>query len=272
MRWLVAFIAAMTASSTAFAGGQGVGTSGNAGGSTGGNATIVSWAIGASDGGVRPPAGTTVSQCTRWTVVSFGDPSLSGVSPGATTRRLPSGEVETLYWRSCNGRLQYVWVGQYSARQVAQLAYQRVIGQLPKPQPEFAPPADAMIVNLDTWFGATPTGNIAATARVPGLASTVTARPQRLVLDTGSRVAGDQRVVECPVWGSTAAASGGCAWTPRWPSVARVTGTNDQRYQATLTIVWSIDWQATNGQRGNLGEVRTTTPTPITVREVQTTS
>lgn len=245
-------------------------TGGDAGGSTSGNSTISSWAIGASGGGVRPPSGTSIQQCTPWTKYSFTDPAFSGAVSGATTRTLPNGEIETLHVRNCAGRLQYVWVGQYSARQVAQLAFQRVVDRLPDPQPQFAPPANAMIVNFDTWFGVTPTGNIAATASVPGLSSTVTARPTKIVLDTGSKVIGDVTTVQCSLWGSTSAPRNGCVWTPRWPSTARVTGTDDQTYPAVVRLTWAVSWRATNGQTGNLGELTTTTAVPITVREIQT--
>jgi hypothetical protein len=204
--------------------------------------------------------------------VSFVDPSLSTGAAGPTTRTRPDGSVETLYWRSCAGRVQYVWVGSFSAREVAQLAYQRVVRQLPAPQPQFAPPAESMLVNLESWFAVTPVAPIAATASVPGISSTVTAVPRRIILDTGSRVAGDRRIVECAPWGSTTAATQGCAWTPQWPSVPSATGTSDRRYHGSVTLVWTISWRGSNGTTGSLGELRTTTPVRLTVREVQTTA
>jgi hypothetical protein len=62
----------------------------------------------------------------------------------------------------------------------------------------------------------------------------------------------------------------GCAWTPAYPSVAKVTGTNDDRYHGAVTIVWQVAWQATNGATGDLGELRTTTPVRMGVQEIQT--
>ena len=53
-------------------------------------------------------------------------------------------------------------------------------------------------------------------------------------------------------------------------SPALITGTNDQRYHGSVTIVWQVSWQATNGATGDLGELRTTTPVRMGVREIQT--
>ena len=83
-------------------------------------------------------------------------------------------------------------------------------------------------------------------------------------------VDGDTKLVSCQPWGSTESAEDGCVWTPTYPSVSKVTGTADQRYHGTVTIIWQVSWVATNGASGALGELRTTTPVEMGVQEIQT--
>ena len=127
-----------------------------------------------------------------------------------------------------------------------------------------------MIVNFETWLGVTPQPPVTATAAIPGLSATVTAQASDIEWATGSHVTGDTTLIACQPWGSTDSATGGCAWTPAYPSVGKVTGTTDLRYHGTVTIVWQVSWQATNGASGTLGDLRTTTAVQMGVQEIQT--
>ena len=133
-----------------------------------------------------------------------------------------------------------------------------------------SPPIDKLIVNFETWLGLTPSAPITATASIPNLTATVTARATSIEWTTGSQIAGDTTLITCKPWGSTESAQDGCSWTPRYPSVEKATGTTDHRYHGTITIVWTVSWRASNGSNGALGELRTTTPIEMTVQEIQT--
>ncbi|MEP7112304.1 MAG: hypothetical protein ABI862_03475, partial [Ilumatobacteraceae bacterium] len=165
---------------------------------------------------------------------------------------------------------QFVYVGPHTPADVAKAAYQKVASLVPDPQVAFSPPVDKMIVNFETWLGITPSPPITATAEIPGLSATVTAEATGVEWTTGSHVAGDTTTINCQPWGSTESAQNGCSWTPAYPSVSKVTGTTDQRYHGTVTIVWQVTWEATNGDSGALGDLRTTTPIEMTVQEIQT--
>ncbi len=220
-----------------------------------------------TNGGVRPPAGST--SCSVWAPASVGDPAFP--DSGSVTRVNPvTGDVERLWYRSCDNAVQRVWVGSITAADLAQVAYASAVSKVPKPVPVFSPPSAKLIVSVETWFGATPVAPVTAIAQIPGLTSTVTATATELRLDTGSKVAGDTTTVTCAPWGSATAAVGGCTWTPRYPSVPKVTGTSDKQYHATITITWSVTWAASNGQSGDLGTITTQTPVEFTVREIQT--
>ncbi|MEP7046005.1 MAG: hypothetical protein ABI949_04965 [Ilumatobacteraceae bacterium] len=172
--------------------------------------------------------------------------------------------------RTCDGVYQYVYIGPHTPTDIARVAYDMVASLVPRPEVAFSPPVDKMIVNFETWLGVTPSDPITATAAVPGLSATVTAQATAIEWTTGSRVAGDASTIDCRPWGSTLAASDGCVWTPAYPSVQKVTGTTDERYHGSVTVVWQVSWQASNGASGTLGELRTTTPVEMRVQEIQT--
>ena len=232
---------------------------------SGGNAQISSWVIGAVNGGVSRPAGT--SSCTPWAL--FDGSNFGGMGNPSIINPV-TGEQSLVYFRMCDHIYQFVYVGPYSPTDVARAAYQRVTALVRKPEVTFSPPIDKMIVNFETWLGVTPQQPVTATAAIPGLSATVTAQPIDIEWTTGSRVAGDITKIRCQPWGSTDSAQGGCAWTPAYPSVAKVTGTTDLRYHGTVTIIWKVSWQATNGASGTLDDLRTTTPVAMTVQEIQT--
>ena len=233
---------------------------------TGGAAQISTWVIGSINGGVSKPAG--VSSCTPWTVFD----GATFEAPGATDPRVinPStGELSTIYYRTCDGKLQFVYVGPTTPGDIARVAFEQVSSKVPRPEPAFSPPIDKMIVNFETWLGITPQQPVTATAGIPGLTATVTAQPTDIEWTTGTQVDGDIAMIRCKPWGSTTFAKDGCVWTPAYPSVPKVTGTDDLRYHGTITIVWQVSWQATNGASGTLEDLRTTTPVAMTVQEIQ---
>jgi hypothetical protein len=234
--------------------------------SSGGAPQISTWVIGAINGGVKRPAGTKT--CTPWEPLNGSTIELSNPNPIVIDPA--TGQPSTIYIRSCDGKFQYVYVGPHSPVDVAHVAYQKVAKLVPKPQATFSPPADRMVVNFESWLGVTPRPPVTATAAIPGLSATVTATPTTIEWSTGTKVAGDSETISCALWGSAQSAQDGCAWTPAYPSVAKVTGTNDDRYHGAVTIVWQVAWQATNGATGDLGELRTTTPVRMGVQEIQT--
>ena len=243
------------------------GTGGGSASNAGGEASISTWVIGAVNGGVSAPAG--VSSCTPWQF--FDGSNLGGIGMVSATMINPAtGLLSQVFFRNCNGTFQYVYVGPYSPTDVARVAYQKATALVSKPEVAFSPPIDKMIVNFETWLGVTPRQPVTATATIPGLSATVTAVPTSLEWVTGSRIAGDTTMLSCQPWGSTKSATGGCAWTPAYPSIAKVTGTSDLHYHGSVTIVWKVSWLATNGATGTLADLRTTTPIRMGVQEIQT--
>src|SRR6476646_7515188 len=137
----------------------------DASGATAGQAQISTWVIGALNGGVKRLAGTT--KCTPWEPLNGSTIELS--NPNPITINPATGLPSTIYIRSCDGKLQYVYVGPHTPVDVAHVAYDRVVKLIPKPQVDFSPPADSMVVNFESWLGVTPRPPITATATIPGM-------------------------------------------------------------------------------------------------------
>ncbi len=242
---------------------------GNAESGAGGEAQISTWVIGAVNGGVAEPAGTT--SCTPWALFDGSNFASVGIGEPPTVINPATGEKSTIFFRVCDStRYQFVYVGPSPPTDIAEVAYQQVAALVPRPEVAFSPPIDKMIVNFETWLGVTPQPPVTATAAIPGLSATVTAQATSIEWATGSEVTGDTDLITCQPWGSTELATGGCAWTPQYPSVGKVTGTTDLRYHGTVTIVWQVSWQASNGTSGSLEALRTTTPVEMGVQEIQT--
>jgi hypothetical protein len=223
--------------------------------------SIAVWVVGQTNGGISRPAGTT--SCSSW--VAF-DTTTPGVLDGQPVERPDA----RLFTRTCEGQTQYAWVTNLTPQQLAQVAFDQATAQLPQPAPSFAPPAESMFVNYETWFAVEPVDPVTATASIPGLSVTVTATPTEITLHTGTQVDGDITSVTCTPWGSTYYAANGCTWTPNHPSVEQVTGTTDYRYHASIDLVWLVRWRASNGTTGDLGTTTSTTDVLIAVREIQT--
>jgi hypothetical protein len=139
--------------------------------------------------------------------------------------------------------------------------------RLPKPTIRFKPaPPAPQFVNLPTWLWLAPGSWAprAATASVPGLAVTATAKPIRVLWSTG-----DGAQVTCTGPGTPwragmdpAAASPTCGHTYRQPSVGRSGGV----FAVRATVTWQVAW-AGGGQTGAVPQLSTTSTAQIVVRE-----
>jgi hypothetical protein len=124
-----------------------------------------------------------------------------------------------------------------------------------------SPPA-AQLVYLPTWLwlDASSWGLRSATASVPGLSVTATAKPSRLVFSTG-----DGATVTCP--------GPGTAWTAgKDPNAASPTCghtyTRPGSYALTSTVTWQIGW-AGGGRTGTVPDLTTTSTVTLNVTESQ---
>jgi hypothetical protein len=140
---------------------------------------------------------------------------------------------------------------------------------LPLPGVQTSPPPDRdQLVNLPTWLSVEDWSPRSATASVPGVSSTVTATPTRVVWDMGN---GDQVVCRGPgkpydLSLKEHQQSSDCTYTYRASSA----GQPGQRYQASATMTWSVSWTASGVPGGgDLGEASRTTTFPMRVAEGQ---
>ncbi|HEX9992278.1 MAG TPA: hypothetical protein VGB14_05055 [Acidimicrobiales bacterium] len=136
------------------------------------------------------------------------------------------------------------------------------------PDPRAAPPLDGeSLTGVPTWLWVPESqwGTRSATARVPGLTATVTAEPARTEWDLG-----DGAAVVCD--------GPGVPWHAGLPESATYCSHTYERtsatepgnaYTATVTIVWSVTWTASNGDGGDFGEFSRTTQFPVAVAEAQ---
>jgi hypothetical protein len=176
-----------------------------------------------------------------------------------------------LYYRICTGTAQYVWVPLLSAGDLGQLAFDEVTKKLPKPTPALSPDlAIGGYVNFETWLSVADPGVVTATAAIPGLSATATALVVRIEWRPG-----DGSLVTCEPFGRLPPTPGytgkaPCGHTFTQPSVAKATGTADDRYHGSVTLVWAASWTASNGASGDLGEVSSTVPFVYRVREIRT--
>jgi hypothetical protein len=262
-RWLIiTLLALLWPSATVEAGGFGGGNADASGKSI----TLDIWNVGAVNGGQVAPPGAI---CTAWEAPANTTPE-SGAADVGTVRQDAAGIVYNEYQRSCDGVTTYIWVPQLPSVDLATIASDHVARLLPDPVPSFAPPIDKMIVNFETWMAVAPLAPVTATVQIPGSSATATATPVSIEWATGSTVFGDVTKIVCKPWGSIAYASNGCTWTPAYPSVPKVTGTDDLRYHGSMTVVWHVDWSSSSGAGGTLNDLRTTTPLQVTVMEIQT--
>jgi hypothetical protein len=231
--------------------------------------TIISWAA-ASNG---PSGGTGAGNgqpCHYWIFTGAGlsnitDPA-NVADPGEWTENGVNGH---LYQTDClPGHI--IFIPNYTPKDLALIAYQQTISRLTNPTPVLAPPlTKGGYVNLKTWIAIDTTPPVTATASIPGLTVSTAATPDHIEWDPG-----DGTTVTCTDLGAHYQPGGptipNCGWTPRQPSAAKFTGTDDLKYHGTFRLVWTITWTATNGTGGNLGSAVTHQNTNYTVYEIQT--
>ncbi|MFG2775273.1 ATP/GTP-binding protein [Streptomyces sp. NPDC048350] len=122
-----------------------------------------------------------------------------------------------------------------------------------------------MPVYMWTEKGAETYGPNVASASAGGITVTATAKVSSIVWNMG-----DGKTVTCTTAGTPYKADYGkkpspdCGHHYNTPSATMSTG----KFHVTATSTWSIDWQATTGQSGQLTESRTSS-VDITVVEVQ---
>jgi hypothetical protein len=136
------------------------------------------------------------------------------------------------------------------------------------PDPQAAPPLDGeSLTGVPTWLWVPESqwGTRSATARVPGLTATVRAQPTRTEwsLGDGGSVVCDGPGV--PWHAGLPESATDCSHVYERTSAAEPGNT----YTASVTIVWSVTWTASNGDGGDFGEFSRTTQFPIAVAEAQ---
>src|SRR3954452_8270042 len=105
-RWLTALavsVVVVTLAPTAAFAKQGAGGE-TASDSAGGGAQIGTWVIGAINGGVKRPVGTTT--CTPWVPLSGSTTEL--INENVSLINPATGQLSAVYTRSCDGKFQYV--------------------------------------------------------------------------------------------------------------------------------------------------------------------
>ena len=234
----------------------------------GGSGEVTSWVVGnGPGGGVNSPAGTT---CGPWDAAANLTPE-AGAPDIGTVRQDAAGAVWILYYRICGSVMQEVWIPLLTPGELGQLAFDAVTKKLPKPAPSLSPDLGVGgYVNFETWLSVADPGVVTATSAIPGLSATATARVVRIEWRPG-----DGSLVTCEPFGGLPPTPGytgkaPCGHTFTQPSVAKATGTTDDRYHGSVTLVWAATWTASNGATGNLGEVSSTVPFGYRVREIQT--
>ena len=227
------------------------------------NGSIGAWVgAGGSDGGSWHHKGSGVA-CTYV------------VPPGAPDEIIRDfdGVTNFLYFRECtDGTLDPVWVPQLSGRDLATLASDEIHKRLPVPTVGLAPAADRGVVQVGTWIWTDPATwqPVTATASIPGLAATVTARPLRLRFDPGDGVYGTGPIT-CdgpgqewrPEYGDERPSS--CMYTYRHASSLAPSG----RWSASMSIDWAVTFAVSDGSSGSLGTLTTSASRALAVGEVE---
>ena len=151
---------------------------------------------------------------------------------------------------------------------LARQAYDEV--PLGFPVPVTSPGLDVdQITGLPTWMWLEPGswGELRARAEIPGFWVEVTAHPERVTWDMG-----DGETVVCDGPGTPYdpavaddAQSTECSHVYQDTSVDEPDG----RYQASVTVEWSVDWAASTGATGVLADAARTTTFDVVVSERQ---
>lgn len=217
-------------------------------------AQIYTWVATRPDGGIPAMTG-----CDPWRPAAELSPDV-GPDDLATVRLRPDGIIEILHWRACTDRWQYAWIPLLDPQQLAAEARSDLAADdLARPIPVTSPPSRT-IVNIETWLAVVASSEVSATATVPGLSSTVTARLDQTVFSFGSRP-----IAIC--------VGAGSIWTPAMASVPPAcshvfdtTGTE----RLTATASWRVTWTSSTGAAGVLEPIPLDGSITLTVSEIQT--
>lgn len=178
------------------------------------------------------------------------------------------------YVGTCGDPNTNFWPGlssfqQFGSPPLTALLVQQAIQRLALPQPTIRlnpqPPA-AQFVYLPTWLWLGGTwADLHATASIPGLSVTATAKPVTAVWSTG-----DGATVTCRNGGTAwkvgvdpTKASPTCGHTYTASSAGQAGGV----YTVRVTVTWHITWAGTGGIAGDAGDLTTTATQTIEVDE-----
>jgi hypothetical protein len=138
---------------------------------------------------------------------------------------------------------------------------------LASPEPHTSPPAGSpQLVGLPTWLwlDGSSWATFDASASVAGVTVTVVATPVSARWDMG-----DGTTVTCTgpgtAWTGDTSARTDCSHTYRYVSDDQPGG----RYQASVTLTWSVTWSASTGESGTLPAASRTSGFDLDVRQRQ---
>lgn len=250
------------------------GGAGGDGDDSGGSPTVTSWVVGATNGGVSPPSGT--SSCSGWRPDPGFGTEISGEQGVIPADATADGRVWKYWFRTCDGVVQTVWAPEVSPEDLSRIALLEVEKRLPKPTPATSPANEVGgFVTLETWLQVQAETDVSATAGpLPGgLTATTTATPSAI---EWYPIAGGEKIT-CDLWGALPTeaqiesdAAAPCGWLPPGPSAPQYGAGDDLRFHGEVVLVWSVAWTATNGAGGTLGELRSDVDWSYRVREIQT--
>lgn len=122
------------------------------------------------------------------------------------------------------------------------------------PEVATAPPrAGLQLAGVRVWFWVEPDSR-SATATIPGLSATVTARPAALT-------------VRSPAAGSATCADGGGDHRTPLTAACTLTFLQRGRHEVEASLRWSLWWTATDGTAGSLPDVTRTATFPMVVSD-----
>ncbi len=137
------------------------------------------------------------------------------------------------------------------------------------PAAQMAPAVDGeQITGLPTWLWLDPASwqPVEAEAGVPGVSVTVTATPTRTVWDMG-----DGTTVECDGSGVPWDAAGPDSQQTDCSHVYQDVSADEPggRYAGSVTIVWSVSWEASTGEGETFPDGYSSSPFSVLVTEMQ---
>ena len=227
--------------------------------------------------GTPESAGTWNGVACSWTVETAYDSSFGSGSSAPITMEIDGIEY-VLYTRTCGSSWSSVWVPQISEAQLAQQASALVRASIPAPRLQMAPNPNSAVVLVSTWFWADSTWwrPVSATAWIPTpdgvIWATATATPSTLTFAT------EDSVVNSVITESVTCAGPGPDWNLGWgddldspcsyeyrhASTAHPSG----RFDARVSVAWSIEWTSSSGAGGSLPSWTSTTSMSVRVQEL----